>query len=519
MDKWDSLLVGDKARNEFDRPRASTAYLPRTQRHVFDQTDVAIPCGMGSPLSGIGSPHYHRLGSLNCSSPRVNSGGVLACGDQRGSSGILSTDSGLALQPASRGKAAMLWRPDIGDGGGLARALDMSQQRRSSPCAGSASGQAHYKPSLELGNIQPVQQGAHTIEHRELWSRDDDPACDFNVLSARGNIPLLSRNCSGPGQAIKSPLKLTLNYPPPLPLHDFSKDRHDALPQTGHLQLLPAPNHVRLQDAQAEEMLEFSQERRAALREERKLSIAMRAEGHRHEEVFNSTKGRSIKLASKKDAEWRMIGSGATARPEPGIDTRHRHADTDDQPAMVRFMEPGYSPSDASDTTLVFESRFECGNLGKAYKIRENEYDLELSPDVKTRGHTQWFYFSVRNMRKDRPYIINITNFCKRDSLYSSGLRPLMYSESRAREENRGWSRCGANICYFQNPKPMASRGFSAGRCGEAGHGGADLGERHDDGTSEKAVDVSKHEDARFTLSFEVRIPKFFDRPFEHALA
>ena len=30
---------------------------------------------------------------------------------------------------------------------------------------------------------------------------------------------------------------------------------------------------------------------------------------------------------------------------------------------------------------LVFESRFESGNLGKAYQVSENGYDLELRSD------------------------------------------------------------------------------------------------------------------------------------------
>ncbi len=125
-------------------------------------------------------------------------------------------------------------------------------------------------------------------------------------------------------------------------------------------------------------------------------------------------------------------------------------------PRAVRYMEACYELQDSSDNTLIFESRFECGNLAKAYKISGNEYDLELACDIKTRGHTQWFYFSVSNMRKGVTYTINITNFCKRDSLYSSGLRPLMYSDTRAKIEHVGWSRCGANICYFSNAKPDA---------------------------------------------------------------
>lgn len=48
---------------------------------------------------------------------------------------------------------------------------------------------------------------------------------------------------------------------------------------------------------------------------------------------------------------------------------------------------------------LSFESRFETGNLRKATLVDENEYDLMLQTDVGMSGHTQWFYFGVRNMR------------------------------------------------------------------------------------------------------------------------
>jgi len=35
----------------------------------------------------------------------------------------------------------------------------------------------------------------------------------------------------------------------------------------------------------------------------------------------------------------------------------------------------------STDTTLIFESRFESGNLHKAHKVGEFEYDLELKND------------------------------------------------------------------------------------------------------------------------------------------
>ena len=58
-----------------------------------------------------------------------------------------------------------------------------------------------------------------------------------------------------------------------------------------------------------------------------------------------------------------------------------------------------------------------------------HEYDLILSPDVNTRGHTQWFYFSVSNTRRGVPVKFNVVNLVKGDSLYIDGMRPLVFSE------------------------------------------------------------------------------------------
>ena len=48
-----------------------------------------------------------------------------------------------------------------------------------------------------------------------------------------------------------------------------------------------------------------------------------------------------------------------------------------------------YTLADKQDKTLVFESRFESGNLRRAIQIHEFEYDLILKPDYNTRGNTQ----------------------------------------------------------------------------------------------------------------------------------
>ena len=44
---------------------------------------------------------------------------------------------------------------------------------------------------------------------------------------------------------------------------------------------------------------------------------------------------------------------------------------------------------------LIFDSRYESGNLRKASKVNNVEYNLWLENDLNTKGHTQWFYFKV----------------------------------------------------------------------------------------------------------------------------
>lgn len=48
-----------------------------------------------------------------------------------------------------------------------------------------------------------------------------------------------------------------------------------------------------------------------------------------------------------------------------------------------------YVPSGPDDLTLVFESRFESGNLGLAVKLSDSEYNLVLQNDSLTKGNTQ----------------------------------------------------------------------------------------------------------------------------------
>lgn len=68
-----------------------------------------------------------------------------------------------------------------------------------------------------------------------------------------------------------------------------------------------------------------------------------------------------------------------------------------------------------------------------------------------TRKHTQWFYFRVRNMKAGVTYRFTIINLMKHSSLYSQGMRPLLYSEKAAKDRCVGWQRTGSNIKYYRS--------------------------------------------------------------------
>ncbi|KAL5032450.1 hypothetical protein BDV3_001017 [Batrachochytrium dendrobatidis] len=100
------------------------------------------------------------------------------------------------------------------------------------------------------------------------------------------------------------------------------------------------------------------------------------------------------------------------------------------------------------DDTLIFDSRFESGNLQMAIKISQFEYDLILQTDINAqRGkHNQWFYFSVQKMIPNVPYKFNILNMSKPASQFNHGMQPVVYSVA-----NPGWRRAGEGVFYIKN--------------------------------------------------------------------
>lgn len=120
------------------------------------------------------------------------------------------------------------------------------------------------------------------------------------------------------------------------------------------------------------------------------------------------------------------------------------------------------SECSGDDDSLTFDSCFESGNLARAVRIGEYEYDLFLRRDFNTTGHMQWFYFAVSNVcargTSAIQYRFNIVNLCKPDSLFNHGLQPVVYSVRDAREKRIGWRRSGTEIYYFSNPFPRSTK-------------------------------------------------------------
>lgn len=100
---------------------------------------------------------------------------------------------------------------------------------------------------------------------------------------------------------------------------------------------------------------------------------------------------------------------------------------------------------------LLFESRFESGNLRRATRIAENHYELIISPDINQRNaHYQWFYFEVSNIKSSVPYTFEIINCLKTTSMFSHGMQPVLFSVTEAQKGRPGWVRAGMyNLCKF----------------------------------------------------------------------
>ena len=67
--------------------------------------------------------------------------------------------------------------------------------------------------------------------------------------------------------------------------------------------------------------------------------------------------------------------------------------------------------------------------------------------DTNTRGHTQWFNFTVRNNGKKR-IKLNICNFRKHKTLLNRGMKPYIFSQYRNQTQGLGWKQGGSKVSY-----------------------------------------------------------------------
>ena len=143
------------------------------------------------------------------------------------------------------------------------------------------------------------------------------------------------------------------------------------------------------------------------------------------------------------------------------LDLRKFSQEKNPKPETKDPILPYYVPT-AGDKTLVFESRFESGNLSMALKVAPDEYNLVLQNDINSKGNTQWFYFQIKNLSADLDIKYNIVNFTKKDSLYNLGMKILIFSEKENQKSGLGWYRGGTNIQYYANNirRPSGSKCF-----------------------------------------------------------
>ncbi|VDM42669.1 unnamed protein product [Toxocara canis] len=111
---------------------------------------------------------------------------------------------------------------------------------------------------------------------------------------------------------------------------------------------------------------------------------------------------------------------------------------------------------------LLFESRFESGNLRRVTQVGSRHYELILSPDInQSRAHYQWFYFEVSNNEANVPYTFEVVNCIKnvgramllnRDARnFILGMQPVLFSVTEASRGRPGWVRAGSSVCYYRN--------------------------------------------------------------------
>ena len=106
-------------------------------------------------------------------------------------------------------------------------------------------------------------------------------------------------------------------------------------------------------------------------------------------------------------------------------------------------------PKNSNDAKIIFDSKFESGNLRMAIKLNsdiENEYDLIIRKDYNCEKNYSWFFFSIECDR-ECDIKFNILNFIKKKIMFDEKekIRILVYNEKDK------WTRNTYNVQYYEN--------------------------------------------------------------------
>ena len=111
--------------------------------------------------------------------------------------------------------------------------------------------------------------------------------------------------------------------------------------------------------------------------------------------------------------------------------------------------------------TLIFESKFESGNLQLVYLTEKStdenniekidKYQLFLHNDTNSKGYTQWFYFRVNNLKKGQTVNFSIMNMLRKTTKYCYGIKIWVYSRKKDINEKISWHHTEEKVLYYKN--------------------------------------------------------------------
>jgi len=141
--------------------------------------------------------------------------------------------------------------------------------------------------------------------------------------------------------------------------------------------------------------------------------------------------------------------SNIKVRDQPPMKPKHvrdSHKEGEEGPSQPIYqgVMPYNSTRLPSKGHLVFDCDFESGNIGTAIRYDEMEYEIKIRPDSNSPRHRIWYYFRVRNFKKDQRVIFHFSNYSKSKALFSQGFTPMVRTNVRT-----GWSRIPSQQMFY----------------------------------------------------------------------